>query len=245
MRRNEPVLPARVEAESNEPVISKCDKEVGEEGGDEGTALSDGATKETDGRRLSLESSSESTTKSTGPPTSLESKDPTIMKDEIILIQHLDRTALPIDENTIELAILSPTHLSTPTTLSLPPTRTTTSFFDSLTSSQRPILPRRSNSKTDPDKLRLHDLGYSEELGRSHDFWSSWSIGFCNIGALPGVFFGVVTALSTGGSSMYSIAFPLTGFFLCAMVAVIGEMASTYPVAGQSFLSGAFVHAYR
>lgn len=34
---------------------------------------------------------------------------------------------------------------------------------------------------------------------------------------------------------MYSIAWPVTGLFFCTLAAVLGEMASAYPVAGESF----------
>lgn len=34
---------------------------------------------------------------------------------------------------------------------------------------------------------------------------------------------------------MYAIAWPISGIFMCMLVAVIGEMASTYPVAGAMF----------
>lgn len=35
---------------------------------------------------------------------------------------------------------------------------------------------------------------------------------------------------------MYSIAWPLTGLFFCTLAAVLGEMASAYPVAGESLV---------
>lgn len=55
--------------------------------------------------------------------------------------------------------------------------------------------------------------------------------------AVAGTLLGVLTALETGGGSMYSIAWPITGVFMCALAAVLGEMASTYPVAGSSSTS--------
>lgn len=38
------------------------------------------------------------------------------------------------------------------------------------------------------DKKRLASMGYEEELNRDYDFWASWGISMCNIGALPGSF---------------------------------------------------------
>lgn len=136
-------------------------------------------------------------------------------------------------------APLSPARLSTSlssTSPSIPhpipaATLSSPSYRRSATAALSYNIKNRSNTI---DKIRLLDLGYSEQLGRSLDFWSSCSIGICNIGMLPGVFFGATTALTTGGSSMYSIAFPLTGICLCAVVAVLGEMSSTFPVAGTS-----------
>lgn len=31
---------------------------------------------------------------------------------------------------------------------------------------------------------------------------------------------------------MYAFAWPISGLFMCALAAILGEMASTYPVAG-------------
>lgn len=36
---------------------------------------------------------------------------------------------------------------------------------------------------------------------------------------------------------MYTFAWPLSGIFMCGIAAILGEMASTYPVAGTFFLS--------
>jgi hypothetical protein len=38
------------------------------------------------------------------------------------------------------------------------------------------------------DKKKLASMGYEEELNRDYDFWASWGISICNIGALPGAF---------------------------------------------------------
>ncbi|BGP19556.1 hypothetical protein JCM10213_000156 [Rhodosporidiobolus nylandii] len=85
------------------------------------------------------------------------------------------------------------------------------------------------------DKKRLASLGYDEEMDRSYDFWASWGLSLCNIGALPGTTLGVLTALRTGGPGLYSIAWPISGLFMIGLAAVLGELASTYPVAGASF----------
>ncbi|GAA5900155.1 hypothetical protein JCM6882_002628 [Rhodosporidiobolus microsporus] len=94
------------------------------------------------------------------------------------------------------------------------------------------VLGRRSGNI---DKKRLASLGFEEELHRDYDFWASWGISMCNIGALPGTTLGVLTAFRTGGGSMYSIAWPISGLFLIGVAALLGEMASTWPVAGASF----------
>ncbi|GAA5824675.1 hypothetical protein JCM11251_005297 [Rhodosporidiobolus azoricus] len=94
------------------------------------------------------------------------------------------------------------------------------------------ILGRRSGNF---DKKRLASLGFEEELNRDYDFWASMGISLCNIGALPGTTLGVLTAFRAGGGSMYTIAWPISGLFLIGVAAVLGEMASTWPVAGASF----------
>ena len=151
--------------------------------------------------------------------------------------------------------------------------------FNSLGSSQRPILAGRIDGAGSGDdqpsvlesglsrpswkkgngrirtyeNSRLAALGFEEELTRDFDFWASWGVALCNIGFLPGAFFhspccyerlshstlniagtflGVITALDTGGGVMYAFAWPISGLFMMALAAVLGEMASCYPVAG-------------
>ncbi|GAA5986317.1 hypothetical protein JCM5350_002979 [Sporobolomyces pararoseus] len=90
-------------------------------------------------------------------------------------------------------------------------------------------------ARKNPDEKRLAALGFEEELQRDYDFWASFGISLCNIGGLPGTVLGVLTALQTGGGSMYAIAWPLSGLFMCAIAAILGEMVSTWPVAGAMF----------
>ncbi|GAA6012779.1 hypothetical protein JCM10207_005357 [Rhodosporidiobolus poonsookiae] len=104
-----------------------------------------------------------------------------------------------------------------------------TSTFKSWKSS---VLGRRSGNF---DKKRLAALGFEEELSRDYDFFASWGISICNIGALPGTTLGVLTAFRTGGGSMYAIAWPISGLFMIGAASLLGEFASTWPVAGASF----------
>ncbi|POY75992.1 hypothetical protein BMF94_1077 [Rhodotorula taiwanensis] len=85
------------------------------------------------------------------------------------------------------------------------------------------------------DRKKLAALGFEEELTRDYDFWASWGIALCNIGGLPGCVLGVLTALEAGGGSMYAIAWPLSGLFMVSLAAILGEMVSTWPVAGAMF----------
>ncbi|KPV71547.1 uncharacterized protein RHOBADRAFT_56584 [Rhodotorula graminis WP1] len=85
------------------------------------------------------------------------------------------------------------------------------------------------------EKKRLAELGFDEELSRDYDFFASFGITICNVGGLPGTTLGVLTALEAGGGSMYAIAWPLSGLFMMSLAAVLGEMASTWPVAGAMF----------
>lgn len=55
-----------------------------------------------------------------------------------------------------------------------------------------------------------------------------------SVGLFTGTVLGVLTAFHTGGGSMYAIAWPISGLFMLCLAAVLGEMASTWPVAGGS-----------
>ena len=160
---------------------------------------------------------------------------------------------------------------SEPSLLSIPTYATPS--FNSLASSQRPILSpnpssgasgltglssetparqrKRGGGGETVERKRLAALGFEEELTRDFDFWASWGIGVCNIGFLhgewegafsqegadevwgdAGTVLGLMTAIGSGGGSMYTFAWPLSGIFMCGIAAILGEMASTYPVAG-------------
>ena len=47
----------------------------------------------------------------------------------------------------------------------------------------------------------------------------------------------MLTAQEVGGSSMYTIGWPIAGLFMLGLVAILAEMASSYPVAGLSLVS--------
>lgn len=128
---------------------------------------------------------------------------------------------------------------------------TSNSLFNSVASSQRSLFRSATSSagtrswggikskkktvKGTPEGRRLAALGFEEELSRTFDFWASWGIGMSNIGFMPGTFWGFMTAMETGGGSMYAVCWPLVGVFMCTVAAVLGEMASAYPVAGAMF----------
>ncbi|KAH8923846.1 hypothetical protein BT69DRAFT_129596 [Atractiella rhizophila] len=60
-------------------------------------------------------------------------------------------------------------------------------------------------------------------------------MGMLNVGFLPGVFFGVLTAREYGGSGMIAIGWPLAGIFMTGLVTVLSEFSGAYPVAGAMF----------
>ncbi|SCZ97268.1 BZ3500_MvSof-1268-A1-R1_Chr4-2g07099 [Microbotryum saponariae] len=91
------------------------------------------------------------------------------------------------------------------------------------------------SGKATVDQKRLRALGFNEELSRDFDFWASAGLTICNIGGFPGTVLAVLTAMRTGGSSMYVFAWPISGLFFMSLAAVLGEMASTWPVAGAMF----------
>ncbi|SCV69196.1 BQ2448_2216 [Microbotryum intermedium] len=91
------------------------------------------------------------------------------------------------------------------------------------------------SGKATLDQKRLRALGFHEELSRDFDFWASAGLTLCNIGGFPGTVLAVLTAMRTGGSSMYVFAWPISGLFFLSFAAVLGEMASTWPVAGAMF----------
>ncbi|KAJ9107615.1 hypothetical protein QFC21_001074 [Naganishia friedmannii] len=82
------------------------------------------------------------------------------------------------------------------------------------------------------DQKRLEQLGYSQVLGRDYGFWSNFAVGFCNIGAVQGTIFGILTTFRYGGPRMILTMWPIAGLFLTIITLSMGELASAYPVAG-------------
>ncbi|KAJ9123141.1 hypothetical protein QFC22_001334 [Naganishia vaughanmartiniae] len=101
------------------------------------------------------------------------------------------------------------------------------------------------------DQKRLEQLGYSQVLGRDYGFWSNFAVGFCNIGAVQGTIFGILTTFKYGGpryadfisiglssakhkliTRMILTMWPIAGLFLTIITLSMGELASAYPVAG-------------
>lgn len=102
----------------------------------------------------------------------------------------------------------------------------------------------------------LDALGYPESLKREHDAWSLGAICMCNIGFLQGCLyvegrqttlseeaaaeihfitsFGSMASLQTGGSSMLSIGWPVSGLFMTVFTASLAELGSAYPVSAPS-----------
>ncbi|CAH7688784.1 amino acid permease-domain-containing protein [Phakopsora pachyrhizi] len=93
-----------------------------------------------------------------------------------------------------------------------------------------------SEPKYTPDpQLQLAWLGYEQELSRSWDFLSSLSLGYCNTGLMVQGIVGISSLLDTGGTAVLIWGSLLSSTFVTISMAVIGEMASAYPVAGAMY----------
>lgn len=127
-----------------------------------------------------------------------------------------------------EFSLLSSLNSASPI---LPKPSSSLSFLSSFGLSKRRTIKQEGSE----EKQRLNELGYVQELKRDYDFLSSLGVGLANVGFVPGTYLGVLTASEIGGSSMYCIGWPILGIFVCTLVAILAEMASTYPVAGAMF----------
>ncbi|PLW22515.1 hypothetical protein PCANC_18609 [Puccinia coronata f. sp. avenae] len=95
-----------------------------------------------------------------------------------------------------------------------------------------------SKSEMGPDsttQARLELLGYRQELYRTWDFWSLFSLSFCNVAILPGAFGSVSASYMLSGPIMLTVGMSITAIFIALLSASFGEMASAYPVAGAMF----------
>lgn len=136
---------------------------------------------------------------------------------------------------TFELSTFPPSYAD-PTVSGGTTTRpdTTASHISSVgahsTASRVPLIPTDEETRN-----RLALLGYSQELNRDWDLWSSVSLTVMNLGTLQGSLWGLVTAMVCGGPVVMSTGTFAGGLVILSTVAVLGEFASAYPVAGAMF----------
>ena len=97
-------------------------------------------------------------------------------------------------------------------------------------SSRTPLFPTDEETRS-----RLALLGYSQELNRDWDLWSSISLTVLNLGTVQGSCWGLVSSMISGGPVVMSTG-PFAGALVfLSTIAVLGEFASAFPVAGAMF----------
>jgi hypothetical protein len=84
-------------------------------------------------------------------------------------------------------------------------------------------------------QARLEFLGYRQELHRTWDFWSLFSLAFCNVTILAGAFGSVSLSYAFSGPIMYTVGMSVTATAMVCLNAAFGEMASAFPISGAMF----------
>jgi amino acid transporter len=87
---------------------------------------------------------------------------------------------------------------------------------------------------TGADEARLAELGYRQELSRVMTLFENFSIAFCYLSPVVGIYSLYALSLGTGGPSfLWLIPLVVIGQLFVALV--FGELASSYPIAGALF----------
>lgn len=85
---------------------------------------------------------------------------------------------------------------------------------------------------TDPDRARLHELGYAQELRRGLGTFSNFAISFSIISVLAGAVTTFWLGMYAGGPLVITLGWVIVGAFALAVGASMGEICSAYPTAG-------------
>ena len=122
--------------------------------------------------------------------------------------------------------------------ISLPSSKWRAPWADYVGRSNRSVKSKGSQSQApiDPStQTRLEFLGYRQELRRTWDFWSLFSLSYCNVSVLSGAFGSVTVAHLLSGPIMLTVGMFTTATLLACLHGAFAEMASAFPVAGAMF----------
>ncbi|WP_431873253.1 amino acid permease [Amycolatopsis sacchari] len=84
----------------------------------------------------------------------------------------------------------------------------------------------------DEDSIRLHQLGYAQELRRTMSAFSNFAVSFTIISILSGCLTLYGFGLNTGGPAAMVWGWPLVGVFVILVGLGMAEVCSSYPTAG-------------
>ncbi|KAH9444588.1 hypothetical protein H4Q26_006152 [Puccinia striiformis f. sp. tritici PST-130] len=93
--------------------------------------------------------------------------------------------------------------------------------------------PQADDNTNTQEKLEL--LGYRQELHRTWDFWSLFSLAFCNATVLQGAFGAVSVSYALGGPIFLTVGLSITTSLWSCLNAAFAEMLSAYPMSGAMF----------
>ena len=84
----------------------------------------------------------------------------------------------------------------------------------------------------DTDRVRLHELGYAQELNRKLGWFSNFAISFSIISILAGAMTTYYLGALAGGPRMITLGWIIVGFFSLLVGMAMAEIVSVYPTAG-------------
>jgi amino acid permease (GABA permease) len=82
------------------------------------------------------------------------------------------------------------------------------------------------------DRLKLHEMGYAQELRRRMGGFSNFAVSFTIISILSGCLTLYGFGMATGGPVAFSIGWPLVGLLVILVGLSMAEVCSSFPTAG-------------
>ncbi|KAF8646980.1 hypothetical protein HU200_065493 [Digitaria exilis] len=93
-------------------------------------------------------------------------------------------------------------------------------------------LPVADTTAADPDRARLHQLGYKQELKRALSVLSNFALSFSVVSVLMGVTITYNTGLRYGGPVSMTLGWLVVAFFNGCVALSMAEICSSYPTSG-------------
>jgi amino acid transporter len=90
------------------------------------------------------------------------------------------------------------------------------------------------SAPVDADALRLHELGYEQELRRGLQIFDNVAMGFAAISPVVGLYAVVLVGMTVAGSAWVWVL-PVTMAGQCLLLVVYSELASQFPVANGAY----------